>query len=65
MRKRLNVFAQSEKLMTKRSGIKRSRAITTRLLRVACLQCGYTVRVTRKWLAIGSPLCPKHRTHMV
>ena len=30
----------------------------TRLLKVAC-DCGYTVRVTRKWLdALGAPKCP-------
>lgn len=32
---------------------------TTRLRKVACDACGYTVRVTRKWLdAAGAPLCP-------
>ena len=30
----------------------------TRLLKAACSECGYTVRVTRTWLAKGSPLCP-------
>lgn len=32
----------------------------TRLLKVACKECGYTVRVTAKWLEIGPPHCPEH-----
>jgi hypothetical protein len=37
-------------------GIKKQ---STRLLKVECEACGYTVRVTRKWLdEAGSPLCP-------
>ena len=32
----------------------------TRLLKVMCPQCGYTVRVTQKWLVdVGPPLCPR------
>jgi hypothetical protein len=32
---------------------------TTRMLKVACGDCGYTVRTTRKWLDdAGAPLCP-------
>lgn len=31
----------------------------TRLLKAECQDCGYTVRVTRKWLDIGPPICPK------
>jgi hypothetical protein len=30
----------------------------TRLLRVACPTCDYTVRITQKWLNIGLPICP-------
>lgn len=34
---------------------------TTRLLKVSCSECGYTARVTRKWLdKAGAPLCPDH-----
>jgi hypothetical protein len=33
---------------------------TTRLLKVECGDCGYTARVTQKWLDIGSPHCPTH-----
>jgi hypothetical protein len=30
----------------------------SRLLKVYCPECGYTVRVTRQWLDIGAPTCP-------
>lgn len=30
----------------------------TRLLKCECSECGYTVRVTAKWLAVGEPICP-------
>jgi|SRR5271170_54342 len=34
---------------------------TTRLIKVACAQCGYTARTTAKWLdAAGPPICPIH-----
>lgn len=32
----------------------------TRLLKCECPECGYTVRVTQKWLDIGNPICPSH-----
>lgn len=33
---------------------------TTRLLKTVC-ECGYTARITRKWLdELGAPLCPAH-----
>lgn len=31
---------------------------TTRLKKCECACCGYTVRVTAKWLDMGAPLCP-------
>lgn len=31
---------------------------TTRLIKVVCPDCGYTVRVTRQWLDEGNPRCP-------
>jgi len=31
---------------------------STRLVKCKCPSCGYTVRVTRKWLEVGNPLCP-------
>ena len=30
----------------------------SRLLKARCEACGYTVRVTRQWLKIASPICP-------
>lgn len=30
---------------------------STRMLKVSC-ECGYTVRMTQKWLDIGAPICP-------
>lgn len=30
----------------------------TRMLKAACGACGYTVRASRRWLRIGTPLCP-------
>ena len=30
----------------------------SRLVKASCPGCGYTVRVTRKWIAVGLPLCP-------
>jgi hypothetical protein len=34
---------------------------TTRMLKCTCPECGYTVRLARKWLdEVGAPHCPKH-----
>lgn len=30
----------------------------SRLLKACCESCGYTVRVTRQWLALAHPICP-------
>jgi hypothetical protein len=32
----------------------------TRLLKVLCSECGYTARVSQKWLDKGAPHCPEH-----
>lgn len=32
----------------------------TRLRKAACGECGYTVRVTQRWLEVGPPGCPQH-----
>jgi len=38
----------------------------SRLIKVACTECGYPVRVTRKWLdQAGAPLCPQHNGPML
>ena len=31
---------------------------TTRMLKLACPECGYTVRTTAKWISVGLPICP-------
>ena len=34
---------------------------SSRLLKAECESCGYTVRVTRKWVdQVGAPHCPTH-----
>lgn len=33
---------------------------TARMLKASCRECGYTVRVTAKWLEVGPPHCPQH-----
>lgn len=30
----------------------------TRMLKLECLNCGYIVRTTAKWVAVGLPVCP-------
>ena len=30
----------------------------TRMLKAVCPDCGYTVRLTAKWAALGAPICP-------
>ena len=30
----------------------------TRLLKVVCPSCGYTARITQRWIACGLPVCP-------
>ena len=30
----------------------------TRMLKATCAECGYTVRLTRRWLDVGAPICP-------
>jgi hypothetical protein len=38
---------------------------TTRQLKCVCVVCGYTARISRKWLAVGTPICPVDRVSMV
>ena len=33
---------------------------TTRMKKCECAECGYTARVTQKWLVVGPPRCPEH-----
>jgi hypothetical protein len=30
----------------------------TRLLKAECPTCGYTIRITRRWICVGLPVCP-------
>ena len=43
-----------------RGGTSRGEGSGSRYLKVICPYpgCGYQVRITRKWLALGAPLCP-------
>ena len=36
----------------------RGKAATTRLRKVSCEECGYTVRMARSWIAVALPSCP-------
>ena len=38
-------------------GIRRTKKQTTRLLKAECPDCGYTIRVTAKWVEVGLPTC--------
>lgn len=33
-------------------------AKTTRLRKASCCCCGYTIRLSRQWIAVGLPACP-------
>jgi hypothetical protein len=37
----------------------------TRMLKCYCPECGYTVRLTHKWAAVGMPICPTDHMHMI
>lgn len=37
---------------------------STRMLKACCPACGYTVRLTAKWLRLGAPYCPVDRIPM-
>jgi len=38
---------------------------TTRMKKTECSVCGYTVRLSEKWLSVGIPECPVDRVKMV
>jgi hypothetical protein len=39
---------------------------STRMLKCECSSCGYTIRITRKWLSLaGPPICPTDRIPLV
>lgn len=37
---------------------------TTRMLKAACPECGYTVRLSKQWLDVKTPMCPVHGVEM-
>lgn len=46
-------------------GFRLGKKQTTRLVKCECGECGYNVRVTRKWLdESGAPLCPCNKKEM-
>lgn len=48
------------KLTTYTTGKKKQ---TTRLLKAECQTCGYTVRLSAKWLELGAPYCGHIKSH--
>jgi hypothetical protein len=53
--KQLPAYPHKALTPSMRSGPKKQ---TTRLIKLVCGQCGYTVRTTQKWLDMGTPFCP-------
>lgn len=41
-----------------RSGVRLEPKQSTRMLKAACEACGYTVRLSKKWLEVATPVCP-------
>ena len=39
-------------------------APASRLLKAACPECGYTIRITKKWANTARPACPVHQQAM-
>ena len=48
-----------------RNGARAKKKQTTRLLKAKCEKCGYTVRVSGKWLEVGPPICPTDNVPLV
>ena len=44
--------------------VKKPKVQTTRMLKCSCKTCEYTVRLTRKWLEVGEPICPVDKIPM-
>lgn len=53
--KRLGKYPHSALLPDMGDGKKKQ---TTRMVKVECPDCGYVVRTTSKWIAVGLPECP-------
>jgi hypothetical protein len=39
-------------------GVRHRKTQGTRLIKCACPACGYTARITRRWIMVGVPMCP-------
>lgn len=39
-------------------GAKKEKGPGSRLVKCSCPDCGYVVRTTAKWIAVGLPTCP-------
>ena len=50
------------RLDASKSGVKKQ---GTRLIKCECGNCGYNVRTTKKWLEVGTPICPACHLNMV
>lgn len=48
-----------------RGGTSRGIGSGSRLKKCECPDCGYTVRVTQKWIDIGLPICPTDKVDMI
>lgn len=40
-------------------------SLSSRLIKAYCEKCGYTIRLSRKWIEVRQPLCPVCRKNMV
>jgi len=56
--------AVRKKTKTRRAG-KAAVASLSRLLKAHCEKCGYTIRLSRKWIEVRRPLCPVCMRNMV
>lgn len=55
MAQTLGVYPHSELVLVRERKVQ-----TTRMHKCECPECGYTVRVAKKWIALGVPACPVH-----
>lgn len=37
---------------------------STRMIKALCPDCGYTIRLSKKWIELGIPECPVHKVEM-
>jgi hypothetical protein len=56
--------AVRKKTQKRRAG-KAAVAMVSRLIKAYCEKCGYTIRLSRKWIEVKRPQCPVHCKNMV